>query len=209
MGLTYQRAIRALERYGHHAALSMVGSMLASAILDFDSCATNASHCHFVLEIDPFTREPKWAPWAPHDGYGPMLLAFLEFTALRVGVVPRPLDASMGPLRSFGNATLLWSGLPSLDSSNTKSVYRNANNNNNSNSNYSSNSNRKNGNGNGNGNVRAPLHNYTQTVGKTSFTLLLNATKMVGLVNNVMVFECDAGLLQIFICCFGWFSRFF
>ena len=111
MGLTYQRAIRALERYGHHAASSMVGSKLATAILDFDGCAANATRCHFVLEIDPFSRQPVWAPWAPHDGYGPMLLAFLEYTALRVGVVPRSADESMGPLRSSEEAaTLLWSG---------------------------------------------------------------------------------------------------
>ena len=49
------------------------------------------------------------APWSPKDGYGPMILALLEHAALRVGVVARPPDASMGPLRG-GGGTLLWSG---------------------------------------------------------------------------------------------------
>jgi hypothetical protein len=110
MGLTLQRAIRAFERYSHHAESVMVGEKLTEAILGFDGCATNASHCHFTLEIDPITRTPMHAPWSPPDGYGPMLMAFLEYTALRIGVVPRPPDASMGPLRK--EASLLWSAVP-------------------------------------------------------------------------------------------------
>lgn len=109
MGLTYQRAIRALERYGHHAEVTMLGLALTSAILDFDDCRENRTHCHFTLEIDPMTRQPMAPPWAPKDGYGPMLLAFLEYTALRVGVVLRSADPSMGPLRT--ETTLLWSAV--------------------------------------------------------------------------------------------------
>lgn len=110
MGLTLQRAIRAFERYCHHAESVLVGEKLTEAILGFDGCASNASHCHFTLEIDPMTRTPMHAPWSPADGYGPMIMAFLEYTALRIGVVPRPADASMGPLRH--EATLLWSAVP-------------------------------------------------------------------------------------------------
>lgn len=109
MGLTFQRSIRALERYGHHVESVMVGERLTEAILAFDGCAGNASRCHFTLEIDPHSSKPIWAPWAPHDGYGPMLMAFAEHTALRVGVAPRPPDMAMGPLRSV--ATLLWSAV--------------------------------------------------------------------------------------------------
>ena len=83
---------------------------MSDAILGFDGCAANASLCHFTLEIDPFTSTPMWAPWSPADGYGPMIMALLEHTALRVGVVPRPLDPSMGPLRAE-NGTLLWTAL--------------------------------------------------------------------------------------------------
>jgi hypothetical protein len=86
MGLTFQRSIRALERYGHHTESVMVGLKLSDAILGFDGCAGNASLCHFTLEIDPFTSRPMWAPWSPADGYGPMIMALLEHTALRVGV---------------------------------------------------------------------------------------------------------------------------
>jgi hypothetical protein len=99
----------ALERYAHHAESVMVGLALSHAILGFDGCATNRSHCHFTLEIDAFTSTPLWAPWSPHDGYGPMIMAVLEHTALRLGVVPRPPDLAMGPLRA--NATLLWSAM--------------------------------------------------------------------------------------------------
>lgn len=51
MGLTFQRTIRALERYGHHTESVMVGQKLTDAILSFDNCATNSSHCHFTLQV--------------------------------------------------------------------------------------------------------------------------------------------------------------
>jgi hypothetical protein len=107
MGLTVQRAVRALERYGHHSESVLIGERLTTSILGYDGCRQNASHCHFTLQIDPLTMTPIAAPWAPKDGYGPMLLSFLEYSALRVGVIPRPPDRSMGPLRH--QETLLWS----------------------------------------------------------------------------------------------------
>ena len=79
MGLTIQRAIRAFERYGHHVESVLVGEALTRAILAFDGCATNASHCHFTLELDPLTGVPLHAPWSPADGYGPTIIAFLEY----------------------------------------------------------------------------------------------------------------------------------
>ena len=42
MGLTFQRSIRALERYGHHTESVMVGQKLSDAILAFDGCAGNS-----------------------------------------------------------------------------------------------------------------------------------------------------------------------
>ena len=67
------------RRYGHHVEGVLVGIALTSAILDFDDCSTNNTHCHFTLEIDPMTRTPIAAPWVRPDGYGPTLLAFLEY----------------------------------------------------------------------------------------------------------------------------------
>ena len=56
MGLTFQRSIRALERHGHHTESVMVGQKLTDAILSFDGCATNSSHCHFTLEVSVHCR---------------------------------------------------------------------------------------------------------------------------------------------------------
>jgi hypothetical protein len=75
-GLTYQRAIRALESYGHHAELLLVGAAQRAALLK-----TNT----FPQQIDPFTAQPDKG----HDCYGPMLLSLLEYTALSTGVAVR------------------------------------------------------------------------------------------------------------------------
>jgi len=91
-GLTIQRAIRALERYGHLGELTLVGRALTEALLQ--GCGVNATHCHFPQQIDPFTATPQVG-----DGYGPMILSLLELTGLRVGIVPR---AEQG---------LFWSGI--------------------------------------------------------------------------------------------------
>eukprot|EP01050_Picozoa_sp_SAG11_P015239 SAG11_NODE_1954_length_4006_cov_1.667093_1_plen_862_part_00 len=169
MGLTFQRAIRALERYGHHAEVTMIGQRLSEAILGFDGCAAapaeieNATSrktaCHFTLEIDPFTSTPMWAPWSPADGYGPMLMAFLEYTALRLGLVPRPPDASMGPLRG-GAATLFWSAVPNTTA------------------------------------ASPAISNYSQVLGGSTFTLLIDGPKgeMGGFVDRRRVFTASLGV---------------
>ena len=172
MGLTYQRAIRALERYGHHAEVTMIGQLLSDAILAFDGCAGDSAQianatsrltsCHFTLEIDPFTANPRWAPWSPSDGYGPMLMAFLEYTALRVGVVPRPPDASMGPLRSGAAATLFWSGVQNVTA-----------------------------------HVTAPgaASTYSQTLGGSTYTLVLDGKgQMHGSKDGKRLFSCSDGV---------------
>ena len=168
MGLTFQRAIRALERYCHHAEVTMIGQRLSEAILAFDGCAGDPAEignstsrltaCHFTLEIDPFTKKPMWAPWSPPDGYGPTLMAFLEYTALRVGVVPRPPDASMGPLRSA--ATLFWSSVPNATA------------------------------------ASPATSNYSQVLGSSTFTLLISGTKgeMVGFMDGRRLFVASVGV---------------
>lgn len=133
-GLTLQRGIRALEAYGHFAELTMVGRLLTKALLrgcqsqgSFDSrpykVTTHASSppphnkpgCHFPQQIDPFTGIPSTT--GNDDGYGPMILSLLEYTALRVGIMPRAelLPTLLGlPPRQLYEVTeggLLWSGL--------------------------------------------------------------------------------------------------
>jgi hypothetical protein len=61
--------MRSLYRYGHHAESVLIGERLTASILGYDGCRQNASHCHFTLQIDPFTMTPIAAPWAPKDGY--------------------------------------------------------------------------------------------------------------------------------------------
>ena len=94
-GLTLQRAVRALEAYGHHAESVLAGVALTNALLSAPGCATNSSRCGFPQQIDPFTATPDSG-----DGYGPMILSLLEYTGRRVGVVPEP--AGLG-------GRLLWS----------------------------------------------------------------------------------------------------
>ena len=64
-GLTLQRAIRALESYGHHAESVLLGLALTDALLRAPGCAANASACGFPQQIDPFSGVPE-----PGDGYG-------------------------------------------------------------------------------------------------------------------------------------------
>lgn len=94
-GLTLQRAIRALESYGHHAESLLIGLSLTSALLSAPGCARNSSACGFPQQIDPFSAMPE-----PGDGYGPMIMSLLEYTARRVGIVPLP---------SGVGGSLLWS----------------------------------------------------------------------------------------------------
>jgi len=65
-GLTYQRAIGALENYGHYAEVTMLGRKLLAVLI--------RSGCTFTQQLDPFTGEP-----GGRDGYGPMILAALEY----------------------------------------------------------------------------------------------------------------------------------
>ena len=93
--MTLQRAIRALESYGHHAESILAGLALTKALLSARGCSTNGSKCGFPQQIDPLTAVPE-----PGDGYGPMIMSLLEYTARRVGITPVPMGA---------NATILFS----------------------------------------------------------------------------------------------------
>ena len=72
-GLTFQRSIRAMENYGHYAELSMIGQKFIEAMAD---------SLKFTQQIDPFTS--KITPNL--DGYGPSILASLEFISRMYGI---------------------------------------------------------------------------------------------------------------------------
>lgn len=76
--LTYQRAIRALERYGYYELIPTLGEKLFSAI---------GKDCVFVQQYDPFTGSPSINEVSGGcDGYGPAMLSTLEYIARMYGV---------------------------------------------------------------------------------------------------------------------------
>ena len=72
-GLTYQRAISALENYGYHHLIPLLGHRLFKAI---------GSECKFTQQFDTFTGQPS----STLDGYGPTMLAVLEYMSRMYGV---------------------------------------------------------------------------------------------------------------------------
>ena len=92
-GLTWQRAILALERYGYEPVVSALGRTFLAAL--------SAGGCVFPQQFDPFTGAPSrvglhsHAPLPPdsdepcQDAYGPTLLAALEYIAHLWGVQPQ------------------------------------------------------------------------------------------------------------------------
>ncbi len=72
--LTYQRSISALENYGHYAELTMIGSKFLEVMED---------SLKFVQQFDPFERRISSSQ---KDGYGPCILATLEFISRLYGI---------------------------------------------------------------------------------------------------------------------------
>ena len=76
--LTYQRAIRALEKYGYDELLPVLGRKLFEAI---------GEKCVFVQQYDPFTSVPSAvALEGEQDAYGPAMLSVLEYISRMHGV---------------------------------------------------------------------------------------------------------------------------
>ncbi|MFD0669957.1 hypothetical protein [Cohnella sp. GCM10027633] len=71
--LTYQRAIQALENYGHYAEITLLGRIFIGAL---------EKSSFFPQQFDPFTAEPSPAK----DGYGPAILSALEYISRLYGV---------------------------------------------------------------------------------------------------------------------------
>lgn len=74
-GLTFQRALRALENYGHHAEVIQIGKKLLPVL--------ERNGCKFAQQLDPVTGQPSGPK---DDGYGPMILAALEYLSRMQGV---------------------------------------------------------------------------------------------------------------------------
>jgi hypothetical protein len=74
-GLTYQRAIRALENYGHFAEVTLLGRKLLPVLI--------RNGCKFAQQLDAQTGRPSGPK---DDGYGPMMLAALEYISRMHGI---------------------------------------------------------------------------------------------------------------------------
>jgi hypothetical protein len=100
-GLTYQRSIRALENYGHYAELTLLGKSFLNNLEKYDQ---------FKQQYDPFTGLPNSSP----DGYGPSILATLEFITRIYGI-------------HITEDTVLWSCLNSTEKYQYTQQYLNSN----------------------------------------------------------------------------------
>jgi hypothetical protein len=76
-GLTFQRAIRALENYGHFAELTMIGKKLLAAV---------GEHLLFTQQFDPQTGKPNAPSGSRTSTYGPTALSVLEYISHLHGV---------------------------------------------------------------------------------------------------------------------------
>jgi hypothetical protein len=75
-GLTFQRAIRALENYGHYAELTLIGHAFLRVV---------GRSGRFRQQYDPFTGQPDDVPHAKPN-YGPTALAVLEYISRMHGI---------------------------------------------------------------------------------------------------------------------------
>jgi hypothetical protein len=74
-GLTYQRAIDALENFGRFAEVTRLGEKLLPVLI--------RNGCRFSQQLDPMTGQPSSQK---PDGYGPMILAALEYISRMQGI---------------------------------------------------------------------------------------------------------------------------
>jgi hypothetical protein len=75
-GLTYQRAIGALENYGHFAEVALLGQKLIPVLIRNDY--------KFSQQLDPKTGKDDAK--RKRDGYGPMMLAAMEYISRMYGI---------------------------------------------------------------------------------------------------------------------------
>ncbi len=103
-GLTYQRALDALENYGYTRLIPYYGRKLMNAVI--------AGGYVFTQQFDPFTSAPSRVGMVSHqvlkdgdsepfqDSYGPTLLSVLEYTARMYGVRLRRDQVWFGACRA-------------------------------------------------------------------------------------------------------------
>lgn len=96
-GLTYQRAIHALERYGHYAEVTLLGEKLLPILI---------RNGQFSQQLDPDTGKPSLSN---SDGYGPMILAMQEYIARMHGI---HIDVERGQIWWSGLAPNSWGMVP-------------------------------------------------------------------------------------------------
>ena len=84
-GLTCQRSVDALLNYGHHAETVLLGRKFLRMLKENPG---------FVQNYNPFTGQQH----GDKDGYGPTMLAFLEYISILHGV-------------NYAYDTLLWTGI--------------------------------------------------------------------------------------------------
>ena len=92
-GLTWQRAIQALENYGYERLVTQLGEKLLASVA--------ANGCRFTQQFDPFTGKPSLVHAVTHqpvaagsgepvqDAYGPTMLACLAYIEHRFGIHPQ------------------------------------------------------------------------------------------------------------------------
>ena len=77
MGLTYQRAIRGLENYGHYAEVTLLGAKWTELLIRNNNA--------FMQQFDAMTGAPSGISSNP-TGYGPTILAALEYISRMHGI---------------------------------------------------------------------------------------------------------------------------
>lgn len=103
MGLTYQRAIRALENYGFNAEVVLIGEKLLAA---------TGRDKFFTQQYDPRTGEAS--PYKGRKDYGPTILSVLEYMARFYGVNVEFDELHWGALGREGHTTAYtqhWDGV--------------------------------------------------------------------------------------------------
>ena len=91
-GLTYQRAIRAMENYGHLAELTMIGKRLMEAA---------GEEGVFTQQYEPYTGRPSTPQ---KSDYGPTILAILEYIERFYGVHVDKTELFWGCLPGGGSS---------------------------------------------------------------------------------------------------------
>jgi hypothetical protein len=90
MGLTLQRSVRALEYYGHYVEIGLIGQKLLERI--------GREPVNFPVQFNPITGDAV----ARVGGYGPMILATMEYLSRMYGVY-------------VSRETVVWNGFPGSD----------------------------------------------------------------------------------------------